>query len=147
MELDVLSQNLTLSSDGWDRLRATGLLGFPAGVTLLCPQGGEPVRPGVAMTDLATGLYAHGAIMAALLQQQRTGRGSHIDCNLLSSQVSWFPPPADPDSNPTAHRFHSPPPGVLSEPHRLQLPERRPGSSALGNGPPEHRPLPGEGNV
>lgn len=47
------------------------------------------------MTDLATGLYAHGAIMAALLQQQRTGRGSHIDCNLLSSQVSWFPPPAN----------------------------------------------------
>ncbi|KAF0028633.1 hypothetical protein F2P81_019720 [Scophthalmus maximus] len=38
------------------------------------------------MTDLATGLYAHGAIMAALLQRHRTGRGVHIDCNLLSSQ-------------------------------------------------------------
>ncbi|XP_037829089.1 succinate--hydroxymethylglutarate CoA-transferase isoform X2 [Kryptolebias marmoratus] len=52
------------------------------------PEDGEPVRPGVAMTDLATGLYAHGAIMAALLQRHRTGRGVHIDCNLLSSQVS-----------------------------------------------------------
>ncbi|XP_029979519.1 succinyl-CoA:glutarate CoA-transferase isoform X2 [Sphaeramia orbicularis] len=52
------------------------------------PEDGDPVRPGVAMTDLATGLYAHGAIMAALLQRQRTGRGLHIDCNLLSSQVS-----------------------------------------------------------
>ncbi|XP_068199810.1 succinate--hydroxymethylglutarate CoA-transferase isoform X2 [Antennarius striatus] len=52
------------------------------------PENGEPVRPGVAMTDLATGLYAHGAIMAALLQRERTGRGAHIDCNLLSSQVS-----------------------------------------------------------
>ncbi|XP_015258515.1 PREDICTED: succinate--hydroxymethylglutarate CoA-transferase [Cyprinodon variegatus] len=52
------------------------------------PEDGEPVRPGVAMTDLATGLYAHGAVMAALLQRQRTGRGAHIDCNLLSSQVS-----------------------------------------------------------
>ncbi|XP_035474742.1 succinate--hydroxymethylglutarate CoA-transferase isoform X2 [Scophthalmus maximus] len=52
------------------------------------PEGGEPVRPGVAMTDLATGLYAHGAIMAALLQRHRTGRGVHIDCNLLSSQVA-----------------------------------------------------------
>lgn len=50
-------------------------------------QEGEPVRPGVAMTDLATGLYAHGAIMAALLQRQKTGTGSHIECNLLSSQV------------------------------------------------------------
>ncbi|XP_026148553.1 succinyl-CoA:glutarate CoA-transferase [Mastacembelus armatus] len=52
------------------------------------PEDGDPVRPGVAMTDLATGLYAHGAIMAALLQRHRTGRGVHIDCNLLSSQVS-----------------------------------------------------------
>uniref|UniRef100_A0A3Q3EZA0 Succinyl-CoA:glutarate-CoA transferase n=1 Tax=Kryptolebias marmoratus TaxID=37003 RepID=A0A3Q3EZA0_KRYMA len=51
------------------------------------PEDGEPVRPGVAMTDLATGLYAHGAIMAALLQRHRTGRGVHIDCNLLSSQL------------------------------------------------------------
>ncbi|XP_034040200.1 succinate--hydroxymethylglutarate CoA-transferase [Thalassophryne amazonica] len=52
------------------------------------PEDGDPVRPGVAMTDLATGLYAHGAIMAAVIQQQKTGRGVHIDCNLLSSQVS-----------------------------------------------------------
>ncbi|XP_070409634.1 succinate--hydroxymethylglutarate CoA-transferase isoform X2 [Nothobranchius furzeri] len=51
------------------------------------PEDGEPVRPGVAMTDLATGLYAHGAIMAALLQRLKTGRGLHIDCNLLSSQL------------------------------------------------------------
>ncbi|XP_061121738.1 succinate--hydroxymethylglutarate CoA-transferase isoform X3 [Syngnathus typhle] len=49
---------------------------------------GDPVRPGIAMTDLATGLYAHGAVLAALLQRQRTGRGAHIDCDLLSSQVS-----------------------------------------------------------
>ncbi|XP_077952573.1 succinyl-CoA:glutarate CoA-transferase isoform X20 [Gasterosteus aculeatus] len=49
-------------------------------------EDGEPVRPGVAMTDLATGLYAHGAVMAALLQRHKTGRGVHIDCNLLSSQ-------------------------------------------------------------
>uniref|UniRef100_A0A673XTV5 Succinyl-CoA:glutarate-CoA transferase n=1 Tax=Salmo trutta TaxID=8032 RepID=A0A673XTV5_SALTR len=52
------------------------------------PEDGDPVRPGVAMTDLATGLYAHGAIMAALLQCHRTGRGVHIDCNLLSTQVA-----------------------------------------------------------
>uniref|UniRef100_A0A9J8DD10 Succinyl-CoA:glutarate-CoA transferase n=1 Tax=Cyprinus carpio carpio TaxID=630221 RepID=A0A9J8DD10_CYPCA len=50
------------------------------------PEDGDPVRPGVAMTDLATGLYTQGAVMAALLQRQKTGRGLHIDCNLLSSQ-------------------------------------------------------------
>uniref|UniRef100_A0A8D2F9P7 Succinyl-CoA:glutarate-CoA transferase n=1 Tax=Theropithecus gelada TaxID=9565 RepID=A0A8D2F9P7_THEGE len=49
---------------------------------------GEPVRPGVAMTDLATGLYAYGAIMAGLIQKYKTGKGLFIDCNLLSSQVA-----------------------------------------------------------
>ncbi|KAK5849535.1 hypothetical protein PBY51_013863 [Eleginops maclovinus] len=39
------------------------------------PEDGGPVRPGVAMTDLATGLYAHGAVLAALLQRERTGGG------------------------------------------------------------------------
>ncbi|XP_061660781.1 succinate--hydroxymethylglutarate CoA-transferase isoform X2 [Syngnathoides biaculeatus] len=51
-------------------------------------EDGGPVRPGVAMTDLATGLYAHGAVLAALLQRRRTGAGAHVDCDLLSSQVS-----------------------------------------------------------
>uniref|UniRef100_F7BY51 Succinyl-CoA:glutarate CoA-transferase n=1 Tax=Monodelphis domestica TaxID=13616 RepID=F7BY51_MONDO len=52
------------------------------------PEDGDPVRPGVAMTDLATGLFATGSILAGLLQRHRTGRGLHIDCNLLSSQVA-----------------------------------------------------------
>nr|XP_009677713.1 PREDICTED: succinate--hydroxymethylglutarate CoA-transferase isoform X3 [Struthio camelus australis] len=51
-------------------------------------EDGEPVRPGVAMTDLATGLYMCGAIMAGLLQRYKTGKGLHIDCNLLSTQVA-----------------------------------------------------------
>ncbi|XP_064362672.1 succinate--hydroxymethylglutarate CoA-transferase isoform X3 [Dromaius novaehollandiae] len=51
-------------------------------------EDGEPVRSGVAMTDLATGLYTYGAIMAGLLQRYKTGKGLHIDCNLLSSQVA-----------------------------------------------------------
>ena len=51
-------------------------------------QDGEPCKVGVAMTDLATGLYAHGAIMAALLQRNQTGKGQKISCDLLSTQVS-----------------------------------------------------------
>ena len=39
------------------------------------------------MTDLSTGLYAYGSIMAALWHRMKTGRGQHIDCNLLSTQV------------------------------------------------------------
>ncbi|KAG5889641.1 hypothetical protein JTB14_028920 [Gonioctena quinquepunctata] len=52
------------------------------------PKNGEPVKVGVAVTDLATGLYAHGAIMAALLKRLKTGRGQKIDCNLLSTQIA-----------------------------------------------------------
>lgn len=46
------------------------------------------MRVGVAMTDLSTGLYAHGAIMAALLHRKETGKGQKIDCNLISTQVT-----------------------------------------------------------
>lgn len=52
------------------------------------PKDGEPCKPGVAVTDLATGLFAHGAILAALLQRNKTGLGQKIDCNLLSTQVA-----------------------------------------------------------
>lgn len=47
-----------------------------------------PSKVGVAMTDIATGLYAHGAILAALLHRQKTGLGQKIDVDLLSTQVS-----------------------------------------------------------
>lgn len=49
---------------------------------------GPPSKVGVAVTDVATGLYAHGAILAALYQRHKTGRGQKIDVNLLSTQVS-----------------------------------------------------------
>jgi len=49
---------------------------------------GPPTKVGVAMTDLATALYAHGAILAALLQRRETGKGQWIQCNLLATQVS-----------------------------------------------------------
>lgn len=52
------------------------------------PRDGPPCKVGVAMTDLATGLYAHGAIMAALLQRSRTNKGQWIQCNLLSTQIA-----------------------------------------------------------
>ncbi|KIM88994.1 hypothetical protein PILCRDRAFT_61406 [Piloderma croceum F 1598] len=53
---------------------------------------GEPDRPpvkvGVACTDIWTGLYAHGAIMAAILSREKTGKGVWIDCNLFESQLA-----------------------------------------------------------
>lgn len=51
-------------------------------------ENGPPSKVGVAVTDLATGLYAHGAIMAALLQRYKTGNGQKIEVNLLSTQIA-----------------------------------------------------------
>lgn len=49
---------------------------------------GDPCKPGVAITDITTGLHAFGAIMTALYYRQKTGKGQKIDCNLLSTQIS-----------------------------------------------------------
>ena len=45
--------------------------------------GGGPLRVGVAVIDLFTGMYATSAILAALEARHHTGRGQHIDMALL----------------------------------------------------------------
>ncbi|KAK0109871.1 hypothetical protein ONS95_002542 [Cadophora gregata] len=48
---------------------------------------GPPTEPGVALTDISTGLYTHGAILAALQARHRTGKGQKIDCSLFDTQL------------------------------------------------------------
>lgn len=50
--------------------------------------GGGPMRAGVAVTDLFTGMYGTVGIMAALFHRERTGEGQHIDMGLLDTQVA-----------------------------------------------------------
>src|SRR4029079_11775725 len=52
--------------------------------------GGEPLRVGVAVADLSTGMYATVAILAALFHRARTGEGQYIDMALLDTQVSMI---------------------------------------------------------
>ncbi|KAJ6102077.1 hypothetical protein N7486_004504 [Penicillium sp. IBT 16267x] len=47
---------------------------------------GPPVKVGVAVTDLTTGLYACNSIMAALLARANTGEGQHLDSVLTSGK-------------------------------------------------------------
>lgn len=49
---------------------------------------GPPVKVGVAVTDLTTGLYASNSIMAALLGRGKTGKGQHIDVSLSDCQTA-----------------------------------------------------------
>mgnify|MGYP000315421159 CR=1 FL=1 len=49
--------------------------------------GGGPVKVGVAITDIFTGLYAANAVLAALYQRRDSGEGCHIDLALMDVQV------------------------------------------------------------
>lgn len=49
---------------------------------------GPPVKVGVAVTDLTTGLYASNSIMAALISRGNTGRGQHLDVALSDCQTA-----------------------------------------------------------
>jgi len=51
---------------------------------------GEPMKVGVAITDILTGMYAATAILAALAHRERSGRGQHIDLALLDVQVAML---------------------------------------------------------
>jgi crotonobetainyl-CoA:carnitine CoA-transferase CaiB-like acyl-CoA transferase len=51
------------------------------------PQG-EPMKVGVALSDVMTGLYAANAIQAALIHRLRGGEGQYIDLALLDVQVA-----------------------------------------------------------
>ncbi|MCG4453028.1 CoA transferase [Pseudomonas sp. MMS21-TM103] len=51
-------------------------------------EGAGPVKVGVALTDILTGLYSTAAILAALASRDQTGNGQHIDMALLDVQVA-----------------------------------------------------------
>lgn len=52
------------------------------------PADGEPSKVGVALVDVLTGMNAVIGIEAALLAREKTGRGQHVQVNLLSSLLS-----------------------------------------------------------
>jgi formyl-CoA transferase len=50
--------------------------------------GGGPMRVGVAVADLFTGMYTAVSILAALYRRERSGEGAHIDMALLDTQLA-----------------------------------------------------------
>jgi len=49
-----------------------------------------PAKAGCSIADIAAGMYAYTNILAALLDRERTGRGSSIDVSMLESMVEWM---------------------------------------------------------
>ena len=50
----------------------------------------EVVKAGISIADIAAGMYAYSSILAALLQRNQTGRGSHVDVSMLESLGEWM---------------------------------------------------------
>ena len=48
---------------------------------------GDPTRTGTAIGDLTSGMWLVTAVLAALLERERTGRGQHVSTSLLASLV------------------------------------------------------------
>lgn len=51
-------------------------------------EGAGPLKVGVALTDIMTGLYATVAVLAALKHREQCGEGQHIDLALLDVQIA-----------------------------------------------------------
>ena len=72
------------NTPGYDLLAQAGaglmsITGDPAG---------EPTKTGVALSDVLTAHYAHGAICAALFARERSGRGARIEVSLFSATLA-----------------------------------------------------------
>lgn len=52
-----------------------------------------PGRVGISATDIGTGMYAHAAVLEALLARQKTGDGRGISVSLFSSMAEWMAVP------------------------------------------------------
>ena len=51
---------------------------------------GSPQKVGVAIADIMAGMYATTAILAALVERDRSGKGQYLDIPLYDSQVAWL---------------------------------------------------------
>src|SRR3954470_19965494 len=72
------------SLHGYDRIvhAISGLMSLTGG------PDGEPYRAGVSVFDVMAGLHATIGVLAALNRRHETGRGQHVEVNLLSSALS-----------------------------------------------------------
>jgi crotonobetainyl-CoA:carnitine CoA-transferase CaiB-like acyl-CoA transferase len=59
-------------------------------MSIMGEDGRPPVRVGVSITDMATGLWSVIGIQAACLERQRTGRGGVVDTSLVETALGWL---------------------------------------------------------
>ncbi len=147
------SQRAALLGDLPDRAIHCSITGFDAdtaeantpGYDLLAQAGaglmsitgtGEPAKAGVALADVLTAHYAHGAILAALHQRDRTGRGARVEVSLFGATLASLVNVAQAAlaTNREAKRYGNAHPSIVP----YQLFRARDREFALGGGTDRH---------
>jgi len=59
-------------------------------MSIMGEDGRPPVRVGVSITDMATGLWSVIGIQAACFERERTGRGGVVDTSLVETALAWL---------------------------------------------------------
>ena len=81
-------------------------------ISVTGPAGGDPVRVGVSIVDVTSGLYLLSGILTALLQRERTGEGVRVDASMMGATVNIMENPV------SRHAFT----GQVPEPEGLSHP-------------------------
>ena len=61
-----------------------------AGIVSVTGTEDAPAKVGVSLTDIGTGLHAYAAILAALYERERTGKGRRIEVTMFDAMVEWM---------------------------------------------------------
>lgn len=73
-----------------DRKAYDLLIQGEAGLVSVTGTPDAPSKTGNSIADIAAGMYAYSAILAAIIQRGKTGQGAHIDVSMLESLVEWM---------------------------------------------------------
>ena len=76
-----------------DRRAYDLLVQAESGLASITGTAEAPGRVGVSATDIGTGMYAHAAVLEALLARQKTGEGRALSVSLFSSMAEWMTVP------------------------------------------------------
>ena len=61
-----------------------------AGVLSLTGTPESPAKVGISITDIGTGLHAYAAILGALYNRERTGKGTRIEVTMFETMAEWM---------------------------------------------------------
>jgi crotonobetainyl-CoA:carnitine CoA-transferase CaiB-like acyl-CoA transferase len=73
-----------------DRKAYDLLIQSEAGLVSLTGSPDAPAKAGLSVADIAGGMYAYSGVLAALLQRQSTGRGTHVEVSLFDGLLEWL---------------------------------------------------------